>query len=270
MLSKLFLTVFLSGVLLVSIGQMNDAPTSTTKWLGFTRVDFQFNGHDCILVQPYHAAKGKPWIWRTEFFGHEPQADSSLLSKGFYVAFIDMHDLYGAPAAIVIMDSFYHYLVNTKHLHPKTVLEGFSRGGLYALNWAAANPSQTGCIYLDAPVCDFKSWPGGKGKGAGSAHDWQLLKSVYGFQNDADAIAYQYNPVDNYHTMAAHKIPILSVCGTADTVVPVDENSQLLKSRYEKEGGYMMIIEKKGVDHHPHSLKDPAPIVDFIIKNRVK
>ena len=31
------------------------------------------------------------------------------------------------------------------------------------------NTDKVFCIYVDAPVCDFKSWPGGKGKGKGKA-----------------------------------------------------------------------------------------------------
>ena len=30
----------------------------------------------------------------------------------------------------------------------------------------------------------------------------------------------------------------------------------------------MKVILKPGVGHHPHSLKDPTPIVDFILQNQ--
>ena len=63
------------------------------------------------------------------------------------------------------MDAFYDELTKRRGLAKKTVLEGFSRGGLFAYNWAAAHPDRVACIYADSPVCDFKSWPGGKGKG---------------------------------------------------------------------------------------------------------
>ena len=52
---------------------------------------------------------------------------------------------------------------------------GISRGGLYAYRWAAGDPARVAVIYGDAPVCDFKSWPGGKGAGTGSAGDWAAL-----------------------------------------------------------------------------------------------
>jgi len=32
-------------------------------------------------------------------------------------------------------------------------------------------------------------------------------------------------------------------------------------------GGPITVIVKPGVGHHPHSLKDPQPIVDFVYKH---
>lgn len=44
------------------------------------------------------------------------------------------------------------------------------------------------CIYADAPVMDFKSWPMGQGKSAGSAMDTKQLLNAYGFKNEAEAL----------------------------------------------------------------------------------
>jgi sialidase-1 len=56
-----------------------------------------------------------------------------------------------------------------KHgFNQKVVLEGVSRGGLYVYRWAKNHPHTVACIYNDTPVCDFKSWPGGKRAGQGS------------------------------------------------------------------------------------------------------
>src|SRR5690606_36731111 len=117
----------------------------------------------------------------------------------------------------------------------------------------------------DAPVLDFKSWPGGKGTGKGSPADWARLKGAYGFVSDEEALAFQGNPVDNLTPLAEAKIPLLHVCGDADKVVPFAEYTQLLQQRYEQLGGEIKVIAKPGVDHHPHSLEDPAPIVDWIV-----
>lgn len=237
-----------------------------SSWQGYERLDFKVAERASHLILPKQAAPGRPWIWRTEFFGHEPQADLALLAKGFHVAYTNMQNLYGAPPAIEHMADFHASVVKAYGLNDKVVLEGFSRGGLYALNFAIAHPGKTACLYLDAPVCTFHSWPAGFGKGKGSPADWERCKAIYGLPDDAAARAYKLNPVDNLTALAAAKVPILSVCGDADQVVPLEENSALLKTRYTSLGGPMELLIKPGVDHHPHSLKDPTPIVEFILK----
>lgn len=241
-------------------------PAGRSLWNGYERLDFEVDGHKCLLVLPKRAAVGNPWIWRTEFFGHEPQADLALLGKGFHAAYIDVQNMYGAPVAMAPMDAFYAYLTSKRGLARKVVLEGFSRGGLFAFNWAARNPGKVACMYLDAPVCDFKSWPGGKGRGKGSPADWERLKKVYGL-SEQEAIRYPLNPVDNLRPLAAANIPLLHVCGEADTVVPIEENTRLVEKRYRELGGPIEVISKPFCEHHPHSLKDPAPIVDFILRH---
>jgi pimeloyl-ACP methyl ester carboxylesterase len=235
-------------------------------WNGYEQRDTVVDGRKCLLVLPKTPAPGKPWIWRTEFFGHQPQGDIALLGKGFHVAYMDLQNLYGAPVALDAMDKFHAQLTTEFGLAQKTVLEGFSRGGLFAFNWAARNPTKVAAIYVDAPVCDFKSWPGGKGKGRGSAGDWKKLLGVYGLTEE-QALAYKLNPVDNLAPLAKAKIPILSVCGEADKTVPIDENTRLVETRYKELGGLIEVIAKPNCDHHPHSLKDPAPIVDFVLKH---
>ena len=239
-----------------------------SDWLGFKRSDLRIEGRQAIIISPKKVASGNPWIWRMEFFGHEPQGDSMLAAKGFHVVYIDVQDMYGAPIALDFMDHFYNYLRKDKHLNQKAVLEGFSRGGLSALNWAARNPEKTSCIYLDAPVCDFKRWPGDKKEEFAS--DWDKLKKAYGFSSDEEAYNYKYNPIDNLNPLAKFKIPIISVCGTIDDLVVLEKNSALMRTRYEALGGKMEIITKEGIGHHPHSLKDPTPIVDFILKNQIR
>lgn len=249
-----------------SRGQNTQGSNDDATWLGFVREDFTVEGRSCILIKPERAAPGNPWIWRTEFFGHEPQADSALATLGFHVAYMDLTDMYGSPPSLDLMDAFYQYLIQEAGLHGKPVLEGFSRGGLFALNWAARNPAKVSALYLDAPVCDFKSWPGGKGKGKGSEADWKKLKEAYGFRNNRQALRYRFNPVDNLRPLAKYDIPILSICGTADPLVPIEENTGLVEERYHKLGGTIEVIRKEGVGHHPHSLHDPTPIVEFVIE----
>ena len=241
------------------------AARKVSDWNGFERSDFKVAGRPALLVSPKSPAPGNPWIWRMEFFGHEPQGDIGLLGKGFHVAYIDMQNLYGAPAAIETMDLFHDQLTKTFGLSQKVVLEGFSRGGLYAFNWAAHRPADVAGLYVDAPVCDFKSWPGGKGKSKGSPGDWQKLLKAYGL-TEAQAIAYDKNPVDTLAPLAKAGVPILAVVGEADDTVPVSENIDIVEKLYQSLGGKIQVIRKPGCNHHPHSLPDPAPIVDFVVR----
>ncbi len=239
---------------------------TAAEWNGFEKRDFVVDGRSCLLVLPKTVAPGKPWIWRMEFFGHEPQGDIALLGKGFHVAYMNVQNMYGAPVALDHMDKFHAHLTKEHGLSKTTVLEGFSRGGLFAFNWAARNPDKVAAIYVDAPVLDFKSWPGGKGKGKGSGSDWKRCLAVYGLTEE-QALAYPRNPVDCLSPLADAKIPILSVCGEADKVVPIDENTRLVEKRYKELGGEIVVIAKPNCDHHPHSLKDPTPIVEFVLKH---
>lgn len=239
------------------------APVLHSEWQGYARIDFESKGRAAFLVLPKTPAPGRPWIWRTEFFGVEPQTELALLERGWHAAYVDVRNLYGAPEALDAMDAFYRQVVREHGLARKVALAGFSRGGLFAFNWAARRPRRVASIYADAPVLDFKSWPGGKGASAGSPEDWQRCLKAYRFTEE-QALAYRRNPVDNLKPLARAGIPILSVCGGADQTVPFAENTQLAKTRYDALGGPMQVIVKPGVDHHPHSLSDPAPIVEFL------
>ena len=79
---------------------------------------------------------------------------------------------------------------------------------------------------------------------------------------EEQALAYKKNPLDNLNTLAQAKIPIIHVVGDMDKIVPVSENTAIAQERYKKMGGIFEVIHKKDVGHHPHSLKDPTPIVD--------
>ena len=59
---------------------------------------------------------------------------------------------------------------------------------------------------------------------------------------------------------------MLHVCGDADETVPVDENTEPFEKIIRTLGGDITVIHKAGVGHHPHSLADPRPIVDFILR----
>jgi pimeloyl-ACP methyl ester carboxylesterase len=256
--------IFISS--LPAIADECEFPGTAGTWHDLALHEFEVDGRDCKVVCPDKAAVGSPWIWRARFWGHEPQADLALLDKGFHVVYMDVAGLFGSPKAVKHWDAFHTFLTSKHGFSKKAALEGMSRGGLIIYNWAIQNPQKVSCIYGDAPVLDFRSWPAGKGRGKGSRGDWIECLDAYGL-TEAQAMSYNGGPIRNIESLAAARVPLLHVVGADDMVVPIAENSTLLEKRYRELGGDITVISKPGIGHHPHSLKDPKPIVDFVIAN---
>ncbi len=240
-------------------------PARTDQWKTFTRHHFTVDGCPCWVAVPKAPRAGNPWVWCLEF----PTAFDTrtgvmnLVEDGFHYVHMSVGNTFGCPAAQAHFDAFYRHLV-AKGLSTKATLIGVSRGGLYAYRFAARNPEKVVCVYGDAPVCDFKSWPGGKGKGRGSAGDWASLLTHYGFRDEAEALAYRENPVDLLEPLFKAGIPLINVVGDADDVVPVAENTAVIEQRYRALGGTITVFHKPAVGHHPHGLDDPAPVANLI------
>ncbi|MDD4590580.1 MAG: alpha/beta fold hydrolase [Parabacteroides sp.] len=245
-----------------SYHQMQAFPGQKSQWNGCDRYDFTYQGQDAIVVVPHKALKGNPWIWRPAFFGAFPSVDSALVTKGFHVVYYDVTHLYGSPHSVALGTDFYNYMLKYYKLSPKVTLEGFSRGGLFAFNWAAKNPEKVACIYVDAPVCNLFSWPGRK-----QVQLWNDMLKEWDLQ-ESDMANFKGNPLENLEPIAAEHIPIISVCGDSDQTVPFKENMDKVRSRYLELGGSVEVIIKKGCDHHPHSLADPTPVVNFILRQQ--
>jgi pimeloyl-ACP methyl ester carboxylesterase len=244
-----------------------DVPGQTDLYQGHLRHTFTVDGCQCYLVEPDEPRSDRAWVWKAEFFEAFPTFELAMLDRGFFLAYITVGNTFGCPSALKHWDVFYRELTETYGLSRKPILLGLSRGGLYIYNWAAANPDKVGCLYGDAPVCDFESWPGGKGSGPGSPPDWQALMTCYGFASEAEALAYPHNPIDNLAPIAAAKIPLIHVVGDVDEAVPVAENTTILEERYRALGGLITAIHKPSCGHHPHGLDDPSPVIDFILKH---
>lgn len=234
-------------------------PGKKSVWNGYERYDFVCAGREAIVVVPQKAAPGKPWIWRPAFFGAFPSVDLALLKEGFHVAYYDLTHLYGSPRAMRLGDVFYERMVQRFGLSSKVTLEGFSRGGLAALNWAAHRPDRVACVYVDAPVCDLSSWPGRE-----RSNLWADMLEEWGVTDGEVTPDFKGNAFHSLPELAKYKIPIIAVCGDSDKVVPYQENMRRLREQYVSMGGVVEVILKPGCDHHPHSLEQPEAVVDFI------
>lgn len=248
------LALLVLGVCLASAAEDAQFPGQKGKWHGFD----MYKDKGRTVVVPQKVADGKPWVWRARFWGHEPQFDIALLNKGYHLVYCDVGGLYGNRKAVERWNAYYKYLREEHGFAEKVVLEGMSRGGLIIYNWGIANPEKVAAIYGDAPVMDFKSWPG-----AGNAG----IHKTYGFKSEAEAKGYKGNPVDGLEPLAKAGVPIIHVVGDADKVVPVSENTAVAEKRYKEMGGVFEVIHKEKCGHHPHSLKDPAPLVEFVEKH---
>ncbi|HXF11378.1 MAG TPA: prolyl oligopeptidase family serine peptidase, partial [Desulfuromonadaceae bacterium] len=245
-------------------------PGKKTSWNGFDRFEFDAGGKLATVIIPRDTLPGRPWAWKGEFLNTATNTECALLEKGMTIVYLNDKNMYGCPQAVQDWNACYAELTGKYGFAKKVALIALSRGGLYCYNWAAANPDKVACLYGDAPVCDIKSWPGHKGKcQIDTTKEWTQLMERYGFKSEAEAMAYDKNPIDELSPLAAAKIPLLHVYGDADGTVPWDENTKILAERYQKLGGNITLICKPGADHHPHGLPDPKPIVDFIFTNTV-
>ena len=246
---------------------------------GFDRYQVQTSKGTISVVCPKVAAPGKPWMWRSIFWGMQAGAvepftvaDVQLLEKGYHVV-IAPGDVSGHPKGNANIDAAYETLTQTQGFSKKLSMASMSRETLALFSWASSNPEKVESIYVDNGVCNLKSWPGGKlvpgsdSKGSGDANSWELLKKTYGFTSDEEALAAKVSPIDLLEPLAEAGVPILMGCATKDATVPYEENGAIMKERYEKLGGSIQIILKEGQDHHPHGLQDPAPVVDFILRH---
>ncbi|MEE2827263.1 MAG: SGNH/GDSL hydrolase family protein [Planctomycetota bacterium] len=237
-------------------------------WNGFSRYHFQIGQQAAYLVAPDEPAAGRPWVWRARFPNYHAEIDIELLKRGFHVGYVDVAGLFGNPAAVEIGDHFYRYVCQHASLNPRPSLEGVSRGGLLVYQWAAKNPDKVRNIFCDTPVCDIRSWPGGKGEGRGAAAEWKQCLEAYGISeeavDDSDASIVQHAEL-----LAAANIPILHIVTEDDQIVPPQENTYVLSERLEQLGHPMRVlsIEHGKPESRGHHFDHPdiQPIVDFLV-----
>lgn len=217
---------------------------------------FEIDGRACKLTKPKKAAPGNPWIWRCRFYGAFPSVDEALVAEGWHIAWIDVADLFGAEEAMGAFDKFYEAMIARSDLSKRPVIEGFSRGGLPAMNWPIRNPDKVSGIYLDAPVLDIHTWPK-----QFSPKLWPVCMKVYGLTEETAGD--WKGPLDNFGPIAENKVPVFLIAGGNDEPVPWKENGAILEKRMKEAGGDITVIVKAACGHHPHSLHDPAPVVEW-------
>lgn len=225
------------------------------------------DGKTLTLKVPAQAAPGKPWLWVGEFAGHLRTLEDGLVAKGWHVAYVNVSNQFGSPAAMAVWEKVYEELHGKRGLAARPALLGISRGGLYVNAWTRLHPERVSVLYLDNAVCDARSWPAGfplTEKGRGSKGDWNRYKTEFHFVSDEEAMEKAVRPAEGFAPAIRNGVFLISVHGTADRTVPYVDNAKHVVDAWEKSGGRFRIFPKEGGNHHPHGLPDPAPLIDLL------
>ena len=224
---------------------------------------FEVQGHKAFLYAAPKPAAGKPWVWyaptlkgvslvqRTKYF-------ESFLRAGVSIAGFDLGEVRGSPASTAKFTLFYDEMVR-RDWSAKPILLGQSRGGLMMLAWAMRHPDKTQAFVGIYPVCNLGSWPM-KNKPVTLA-DYNLTET------ELRARLAEFNPLDNLQGLLKHKVPIFVVHGDSDAAVPYEENTRLLKDRYEAGGGPITVKLIAGEGHKVSPAFFECPeLIEFVLK----
>lgn len=232
-----------------------------TMWNGYRRIDFLFEGRECILVFPGSASAGGEWLFKTEYFDAFPAFEIEMLSRGWHLAYIKNVTRWCLDEDLDLKDRFADFLHREYKLSEKCVPVGMSCGGLIGCKFAAKYPHRVSTLYLDAPVMNLLSCPAKVGRGQSATLDEFINATGISL---SELLSYREHPIDKMHVLLKNNIPIVLVYGDSDDVVPYHENGMLLEKYYKEMGGDILAIGKPGCGHHPHGLEDNTPIVEFV------
>jgi predicted esterase len=225
---------------------------------------FDIAGNKAFVYAAPTPATGKPWLWYAptlkgvSLFGRKFYFEP-LMKAGISLAGFDLGEVRGSPASTAKFTLFYEEMVKRGY-SKKPILLGQSRGGMMTLAWAFRNPDKVKAWVGIYPVCNLASWPLQRSEAATLADfgmkKEELLKRLP-----------EFNPIDNLKGLLANKVPMFVVHGDSDVVVPYDDNTKLLKERYEAGGGQISVKIIPGEGHKVGpSFFECQELIDFVLK----
>ena len=239
-------------------------------WNGFACEHFLFEDHEATVVFPEEGTGCGRLLVKTEYRDAFPEvAEIPLLKKGFHMCFIKNDNRWGTDPDLDRKARFIRFVCEKYNLSTRVVPVGLSCGGLIAIKLAAKYPELIACLYLDAPVLNYMSCPCGFGVGEELDNNTGIAEILNALEMDSisQLLCYREMPLDKIPDLIENKIPVVLVAGDSDVTVPYCENGVVLEETYRRTGTEMECYIKPGCDHHPHGLKDPAPVVNFILKH---
>jgi predicted esterase len=251
------LPVLLIALVATSAGAQEAAPKAET---------FELAGNKAFVFAAPEPAEGKPWLWyaptlkgvsivqRKFYF-------DGLMKAGISVAGFDQGEVRGSPASNEKFTKFYDEMVK-RGWSKKPILLGQSRGGLMMLAWGVRNPDKVQALVGIYPVFNLTSWPLKNSKPS--------VLADYGL-TEAEILGKlkELNPIENLEGLLKHKVPIFVVHGDADVVVPYEDNTGLLKERYQAGGGPITVKVIPGEGHKvsPSFFECPE-LLEFVLKQK--
>jgi pimeloyl-ACP methyl ester carboxylesterase len=218
-----------------------------TTWHGFDRYDFLMNESD-LSIKPYKPAPEERTAVRTQVKGHlrcvvvapkQAAAGNPWSWRGYYFDHEPQAEIELLKRGFHVgfiwcdagkpWDAWYAFLTEKHGLSRKPAFIGMSRGGRNAYTWATTNPDKVSCIYADNPAVSREA-------------------------------------VAQLGALAKADVPVLHVCGSLDPIL--GNHTLVVESMYQQLGARISVMIKDGAAHHPHSLRDPEPIADFIEANQ--
>jgi len=232
---------------------------------GFEMITEEFEGRELIIVKP-EKPNGK-WAFKTEYFAAFPAVQIELLKLGYYIVHIKNISRWHVDEDTEVRAKVAEYMHEKYNVQKKCVVIGMSCGGMQGIYFGAKYPEYVSVLYLDAPVVNLLSCPlslGAANHNGINAMTDEILRDKNMTFNEL--LSYREHPLDYIPALTENKIPLILVCGDSDTVVPYEENGALLDKAYRENNLIIETIVKEDCDHHPHSLSDNTPIIEFIKK----
>lgn len=232
-------------------------------WNNFEEKVFLFQERKARIIYPSTEPNGK-LILKLEYLDAFPSFEIAMLNKGYTLCFMEHPTRWAPDWETAVVAEFIRHVAAELHTEPKCILVGMSCGGLQAARLAELYPELVSVMYLDAPVLNILSMAGlGDCPADTAASFWRELVATYGFSRST-VVNFRKSPIDQMQVLIDHRIPVILLYGNGDEVVIYEENGKVLEDFYRENGGDIVVISRSMGGHHPHSLTDPTPIIEFV------
>lgn len=233
-------------------------------WHGFEKRTFTCCGRQAILVLPKKRNTRGDWALKTEYWDAFPNTEVELLNRGFHLLYLQNRTRFATPQECEEKAAFCEEMIQQNNLAAKGVFVGMSCGGAHALKLAELHPEKAGCLFLDAPVVSYMSYPGRYGdEECESVWEKEFVLAYPGIKR-YQLLQFAEHPISRISVLIENRIPILMLYGTQDLSVPYAENGRLLEEAYSEVPELLSVQPRVLQGHHPHGMADPAPVADTI------